>query len=95
MSDQSQPKLEMLERAVLELGTELYNIKAGVAKNQAAHDQFVKVIRGLKQLLDDKGLITGDDFDAAVELGQAIETFGSHAEHSHYQELEKVKKTGH
>jgi len=95
MTDQSRPKLEMLERAVLELGTELYNLKGGVAKSQATQDHFVKVHRGLKQLLDEKGLITCDDFDAAIELGQALETFASQAEHSLHQEIERVKKTGH
>ena len=66
-------KVELLERTVLELGTELFNLKGMVAKTQESHEQFVTIIKGLKQLLDEKGLITRDDFDAAVELGLLVE----------------------
>jgi hypothetical protein len=95
MSDKMQSKVEMLERAVLELGTELFNLKGSMAKNQESHEQFLATIKGLKQLLDEKGVITGDDFEAAVELGRAIEHFNSQAEHALTNELEKIKKAGH
>ncbi len=95
MADNLQVKLEMLERAVMELGTELFNLKGTMAKNQESHSQFLATVKGLKQILDEKGLITGEDFEAAVELGQAIEHFNSQAEHALSSELEKIKKTGH
>ena len=90
-----QPKLEMLERMVLELGTELYNLKGTMAKSAANHEQFLAIIKGLKQLLDEKGLITLDDFDAAIELGVVLENFNSPFAHAHQAELEKAKKSGH
>jgi hypothetical protein len=96
MSDKlMQAKVDMLERAVMELGTELFNLKGSMAKAKESHSQFLATIKGLKQLLDEKGLITGDDFEAAVELGQALEHFNSQAELAHASELEKIKKAGH
>ena len=96
MSDQqTRVKLEMLERTVLELGSELYHLKGTMARNQQTHESFLSIIKGLKQLLDEKGLITLDDFDAAVELGQALEAFNSPAAHAYDGELDKGKKSGH
>ena len=93
MSD-GKHKMDLLERTVLELGTELFNLKGMVAKTQESHEQFVTIMKGLKQLLDEKGLITRDDFDAAVELGQALELFNNPYEDMQH-EMEKSKKQGH
>ena len=95
MSNNTQTKLEMLERAVLELGTELFNLKGSMVKAKESHEQFLATVKGLKQLLDEKGLITHEDFESAVELGQAIEHFNSQIEHSIFGEMEKIKKAGH
>jgi len=69
----SDTKLAMLERTVMDLGAELFNLKGIVAKSQESHEQMVALVKSLKSLLDDKGVITGDDFDAAVDLSAAIE----------------------
>jgi hypothetical protein len=91
----NQTRIEMLERTVLELGAELFQMKSTVNKSEQSHEQFLALLKGLKRLLDDKGLITLDDFEAAVELGAAIEQFSSQQEHAVHSELEKLKKTGH
>ena len=88
-------RIEMLERTVLELGAELFQMKSTIGKTEQSHEQFLALVKGLKRLLDDKGLITVDDFEAAVELGAAIEQFSSQQEHAVHNELEKLKKTGH
>lgn len=93
MHDVVKSRMEMLERTVLELGTELYNMKGLIQKNQATHVQFVALIKGLKTLLDEKGLITPDDFDAAVELGEVIERIN--VQDQGHADLEKPKKSGH
>lgn len=90
----SKLKMELLERTVLELGTELFSLKGMVGKTQESHEQFLTILKGLKQLLDEKGLITRDDFDAAVELGQALELFNQPYDDLHH-EIEKSKKHGH
>lgn len=95
MNLQSPDRLAMLERAVLELGSEVYSLKATLAKSDNRYEQVIRTLQGLKQLLDEKGLVTPDDFEAAIDLGEALEKFTSQAEHALYQELEKVKKAGH
>jgi hypothetical protein len=93
MHDVVKSRMDMLERTVLELGTELYNMKGQVQKNHETNVQFVALIKGLKTLLDEKGLITPDDFEAAVELAEVIERFN--AQDSGHIDLDKPKKSGH
>ena len=93
MSDSVQSRVDQLERTVLELGAELYTLKGTFAKQNESHTRFLAIVKGLKQLLDEKGLITLDDFDAAVQLGEALESFNSSRDT--FNEIEKLKKTGH
>ncbi len=93
MHDIVKSRMDMLERTVLELGSELYNMKGQVQKNQETHVQFVLLIKSLKTLLDEKGLITPDDFDSAVELGQVADRINN-PDHGH-SDLDKPKKSGH
>lgn len=88
-------KVEKLERAVLELGTEIYNMKGSLSESQDSQEQMLATFNGLKKLLDEKGVIHQDDFDAAIELGEAIEQFNSLQEHSAFNEIEKLKKSSH
>lgn len=88
-------KMEMFERTVLELGTEVFGMKGTLGRMRDSHEQFLGILRGLKQLLDEKGLITLDDFDAAVDLGEALERFNKQGEHAVYMEVEKMKKINH
>lgn len=87
-------KLELLERSVMELGSEVYGLRSTVTKGRRQVEEVLSVFHGLKQLLDEKGLITIEDFDAAIELGEVIEkfqiNFGTPAD-----DMEKLKKTGH
>lgn len=95
MSELTRPRMDMLERAVLELGTELYNLKGSILKSAESHEQFLSIIKGLKQLLDEKGLITLEDFDAAVQLGQALEAHNPQMDIGMMDNMEKSKKSGH
>jgi hypothetical protein len=88
-------KLEQLERTVLELGTELFCLKGSMAKNKESQENLVSVFSGLKQLLDEKGLINREDFDAAVELGEALESVDIFTDNQLELDLEKLKKAGH
>ncbi len=89
-------RMDLLERTVMELGSELYAMRSAQEKNRAGHDQFLSILKGLKQLLDEKGLITHEDFDAAVELGEAIERFNTQNETAQiHAQHEKAKKAGH
>jgi hypothetical protein len=89
-------RISQLERTLLELGTEVYRVKSDLASLKGYHEKFVDIVDGLKKILDEKGLIHHEDFDAAVELGNAL----SLRNHNHFDpsvelEIEKIKKTSH
>ncbi len=63
-------RIEQLERTVLELGTEIFKLRSQITDLSKFHDQFLKTMKGLKIILDDKGLITTDDFETAIDLGE-------------------------
>jgi hypothetical protein len=71
MSDEKD-KIYKLERALLELGSEIFRLKTNLHALHCSHEKFVKVMDGLRSLLDDKGLILEDDFDSAVDLKSAV-----------------------
>lgn len=68
MSEDLRKRLDMLERAVLEMGAEVYSLRGVAAKSREYKDHVMSVMGGLKHLLDDKGLISIEDFEAAVDL---------------------------
>ena len=86
--------LEKLERSILDLGAELFHLKNEVYSLRNAHHTFLDVLHGLKMILDEKGLITTDDFDSAVELGQAISGLNSY-EAIIEAEQQRFKKSSH
>lgn len=65
-------RMHQLENTVLELGTEMYKLRHQISSLSDFQEKFVGTMKGLKQILDEKGLITVEDFEAAVELGEAI-----------------------
>lgn len=85
-------RVEQLERTVLELGTEMFRLKAQISELTNFHEQFSRTIKGLKQILDDKGLITSEDFESAVELGEALNILGS-VDTAVDAKIEDLKKT--
>jgi hypothetical protein len=96
MSEQEmKSKLSNLERTILELGTELFSLKSSLAKNKESQETLIGVFNGIKQLLNEKGLITLEDFEAAVELGEALESVEIFRDNQIVGELEKLKKTSH
>ena len=93
MAAEEKSRLELLERTVLELGAEMFALKRKVDEGQDSYEKLLAVLNGLKQLLDEKGLITLEDFESAIELGEAIEHFNQVYEVG--DDFEKMKKTGH
>jgi len=88
-------RVDQLERTVLELGTELFRVKGDVISLKEYHEKFFDIVEGLKKILDEKGLINIEDFEAAVELGDALTLNQPHYDHSGELEIEKIKKTSH
>jgi hypothetical protein len=65
-------KLYKMERALLELGSEIFRLKSNMHELHNSHEKFVKIMDGLRLLLDEKGLILEDDFDSAIDLKNAV-----------------------
>jgi hypothetical protein len=84
------PGTARLEASVLELGTELYRLRAEFESIREFRDQFIGVMKGLKHILDEKGLINLEDFEAAVALGEVLEQFALQEDAYEYE-----KKSGH
>ena len=88
-------KLEGLERTVLELGAEIFRLKTELDDMRGFHKKFVSTFKGLKELFDEKGMIQSEDFEAAIELGNALSIEQSVTDPSFDNRLEKLKKTSH
>ena len=62
-------RIEHLENTILELGTELFKLKSTLTTITLQNESFMHMIKGLKNILDEKGLIASADFEEAVDLG--------------------------
>jgi hypothetical protein len=71
MTDEKE-KVRKMERALLELGSDIFRLKTTMYDLQTNHEKFVKIIEGLRLILDEKGVILEDDFDSAVDLKNAV-----------------------
>ena len=95
MSQELLLRVDMLERTLLDLGTQLFEVKGRLAKAHERQDNFHGLLAGLKQLLDEKGVLTPDDFDAAAELGGATAQLNQAMEQRVDEWSQKNKKEGH
>lgn len=58
-------KFSQLEYTILELGAEVYRLKHEMATLNQHNDQFAKTFSRLKDALNEKGYIDGEEFDLA------------------------------
>ena len=65
-------KLEYLERTILELGSEIYQVKHRMDEVEKSNVNYRQIFVSLKKLLDDKGIISGEDFDEVVDLDHIL-----------------------
>lgn len=92
--EKEEERVDQLERTVLELGTEIFRMKSEVFSLKEYHEKFVEIVGGLKNILDEKGLINHEDFDAAIELGNAL-SITTDFDPSIEAEINKLKKASH
>lgn len=89
-------KISQLERTILELGSEVFRIKTEMYSLKSNQENFCEVMKGLKNILDEKGLISSEDFDGAVDLGQALAASANTIHDTQYEdEVVKIKKVSH
>ena len=88
-------RLSQLEHSILELGTEMFRLKHQVTDLGDFKERLLGTLNGLKRILDEKGVISNDDFEAAVELGDVLVQFSNPIDHGSSPGLEALKKTTH
>jgi len=94
----TEKRIKQLERTLMELGTEVFKNKNEILHLKSYHENFIKIVDGLKKIMDEKGLITIEDFEGAVELGEAIASTSmtnTPYDPSLDQEIERLKKASH
>lgn len=62
MSDQ----IRKLEQSLLDLGAEIFRLRHLCTNLAEQNRVFVKSMKGLQVLLDEKGVVTAEDFETAV-----------------------------
>jgi regulator of replication initiation timing len=72
-----QSKIEHLERTILELGAQVYRTKHQVDELMRMNAGYLEVFASLKKLLDDRGVISADDFEDAVAIDKILKTQAS------------------
>lgn len=58
-------KIDQLEYTVMELGTEIFRLKTQISEMTNVQESMSKTLTTLKDILDEKGVICEEDFDAA------------------------------
>lgn len=65
-------KLDYLERTILELGSEIFQVKHRIEEVEKSNTHFKQVFISLKKLLDERGIISSEDFDEVVALDNIL-----------------------
>ena len=61
-------KIESLERAILELGSEVFRVKHRMDEVDKANHGYRQIFVSLKRLLDEQGIVSSEDFEEIVAL---------------------------
>ena len=65
-------KVEHLERTILELGSELFRLKHRMDEIDKTNESYNQIFTSLKKLLDEKGIISADDFEDVIALDKIL-----------------------
>lgn len=68
-------KVEKVEHSLLELGAEVFRLRSQVSQIVDLQSKLSKALIGLRSILDEKGFVSSEDFDSAVDLS---DLHGSH-----------------
>ena len=60
-------RVDQLEYTVMELGSEIFQLKHQMTEMNTIQESYLQLIHNLKSILEEKGVIKPDDFDAVVD----------------------------
>lgn len=66
-------RLQKLEHTIMELGSEIYRLRHDLKESQKTHHKVMTTLRGIRSMLDEKGLVTSEEFETAVDLQKILE----------------------
>jgi regulator of replication initiation timing len=72
-------KLDHLERTILELGAEIFQVKHRIDEVEKSNSQYQQIFSSLKKLLDEKGIISAEDFEEIVDLDKILKLQSSNS----------------
>jgi len=72
-----QAKLDYLERTILELGAQVYRTKHQLDEMMKINSCYVDIFASLKRLLDERGIISSEDFEEAIAIDKILKLQGS------------------
>lgn len=87
-------KVDQLERTILELGAEIFRLKTELSELKTNYSEIEGSIKGLREYLDDKGIIMNEDFETTVQVNRML-ALDHENDHQTNQEMERLKKSVH
>ena len=88
-------KLDLIERGILDLGTELFQLKQKLGEMTNFQEDFIRTMLGLKEILDEKGLLSKEDFEDAIDLQNILKQINNRVDLTSDPFLKKTKKVAH
>ena len=61
-------RLEQIEFTLMELGTEVFQLKHQLIDSQEKQDQLIQALKGFQAILDEKGILTIEEFENHIQL---------------------------
>jgi len=83
--------IRKLESTVLELGTEVYVLRNQLTKATSRNEQMLKIIQSLQKLLDERNLISSEDFEIAIKLDDMAQSDGAGMDELRVQDTDSKK----
>lgn len=66
-------RMQKLEHTIMELGSEIYKLRHDLKESQKVHYKVLTTLRGIRSILDEKGIVTAEEFETAVDLQKILE----------------------
>jgi|GEM_PF-4407469 len=61
-------KLRLVQRSLLDMGSQVFRLRQKVQDVKDFNEEFVKAMDALKTLLDEKELVSKEEFDSTIDL---------------------------
>ena len=82
-------RLEQIEFTLMELGSEVFQLKHQLLDAQEKQEQLIQALKGFKSILDEKGLITAEEFENQIQLDNLTGPFGEDGELDPFEKVTK------